>query len=37
MVPYSEAKCLITVAVFEDDDIVYVKECENSEHGCAFG
>ena len=25
MVPYSDAKHLITVAVFEDDTIVYVK------------
>ena len=25
MVPYSEAKCLIMAAVFEDDAIVYIK------------
>ncbi|EGI60448.1 hypothetical protein G5I_11346 [Acromyrmex echinatior] len=25
MVPYNEAKCLITTAVFEDDAVVYVK------------
>ncbi|XP_011060258.1 PREDICTED: uncharacterized protein LOC105149506 [Acromyrmex echinatior] len=28
MVPYNEAKRLITAAVFEDDAIVYVKGCE---------
>ena len=27
MIPYSEAKCLITTAVFEDDAIAYVKGC----------
>jgi len=28
MVPYNEAKCLITTVVFEDNAIVYVKRRE---------
>ena len=37
MVPYNEAKRLITAAVFEDDAIVYVKRKTNVAVELAFG